>query len=236
MNPDLQAFLAAFDTEIVFGQVIVRRFERGFELRHVADSAAEQGALSTLNGTGLRALAQSTETGAFRPLKSAPNLRSGWRAMAADGPSLDLLLNYVYPGAVSDWFAAQSPQPPVTSYRDFTARQTGMYRIATFLDNSIAGAAIRACCHADFCLKRRLWSVEGLAPDDDHAKSVIPCLEPCALMLEFARKVVRLEQNAGAVGEAASDVAEADFSASNNPRRLRFDLEKRALAGKPPMK
>jgi hypothetical protein len=236
MNPEMRAFLAAFDTEIVFGQVVVRRLERGFELRHLCDRAAAPDFLATLNGIELRHWAQSASGGAFRPLKSAPNLRSGWRAVAADGAALELLLHYLYPGAVADWFAAQSPQPPITSYRQFTARQTGMYRITTMLPDAMAGAAIRACCHADFCLKRRLWSVEGLAADEAGQKSLIPCLEPCALMLEFARKVARLEQNAAPLSnEAVTEPAESDFDAPNNPRRVRFVLEKQALAVKPPL-
>jgi 4Fe-4S iron-sulfur cluster binding domain/DR2241 stabilising domain len=234
MNPDVRAFLARFDTEIVFGQVLVRRLEHGFELRHQADRAAANETLATLIGTELRAWAQSAAGGAFRPLKSAPNLRAGWRAVAADGAALDFLLHYLYPGAVADWFAAQSPHPPVTSYRQFTARQTGMYRITTMLTDDIAGAAIRACCHIDFCLKRRLWSVAGLEPEAAGQKTIIPCLEPCALMLEFARKVARLEQNtAPPAEEPAADVAESNFDAPSNPRRLRFSLEKQALAIKP---
>ena len=236
MNPDVRAFLAALNTEIVFGQVVVRRVERGFELCHQSDRAAAPETLATLVGTELRAWAQSAAGGAFRPLKSAPNLRAGWRAIAADGAALDLLLHYLYPGAVADWFAAQFPRPPVTSYRQFTARQTGMYRITTMLPDHIAGAAIRACCHVDFCLKRRLWSVDGLEPDAAGQKSIIPCLEPCALMLEFARKVARLEQNAVSPSEEPmTDAAESNFDAPNNPRRLRFSLENQALAIKPAM-
>jgi hypothetical protein len=234
MNPDLCAFLAAFDTEIVFGQVVIRRVGNGFELRHVSDRNAAPEKLAALKGTELRSWAQTAEGGAFRPLKSAPNLRPGWHAVAADGAALDLLLHYVYPGAVADWFAARSPNPPVTSYRQFTARQTGMYRITTMLTDEIAGAAIRACCHADFCLKRRLWSVEGLAPDAAGTKSIIPCLEPCSLMLEFARKVARLEQNsAPPFEEPVPDASESNFDAPNNPRRVRFSLEKQALPIKP---
>jgi hypothetical protein len=234
MNPDIAAFVKSFDDEIVFGQVVIRRMGNGFELRHQADSSVPSENLIDLKGTELRAWTQTAERGAFRPLKSAPNLRPGWRAAAMDGEALGLLLHYVYPGAVADWFAAQLAQPPVTSYRDFTARQTGMYRITTMLSDEIAGAAIRACCAVDFCLKRRLWTVTGLEPDPLARKSIIPCLEPCALMLEFSRKIVRLEQNATpSSGEPASDVTEGNFNAPNNPRRLRFNLEKQALARKP---
>lgn len=233
MNPDLRAFLASFDTEIVFGQLVVRRLEREFELRHQSDRDAASVDLTFLKGTELRDWSQSAAGGAFRPLKSAPNLRSGWRAVAVDAAALELLLHYVYPGAVADRFAAEEAQPPLTSYRQFTARQSGMYRITTMLDDAIAGAAIRACCHVDFCLKRRLWSVDGLEPDAEQSKSVIPCLEPCALMLEFARKAARLQQDSAPAPEKPKrDPAESDFDAVNNARRMRFDLEKQRLSAK----
>jgi hypothetical protein len=244
-NPALSAFVAAFETELVFGQVWIRWAERGFELRHVADRASDPAALRLLGDNDIRPLAQFTAGGAFRPLRSAPNLQRGWRATPRDDETLGAALNQLYPGAVADWFAAQAPMPPVTSYREFTGRQTGMYRITTMLDDAMAGAVIRACCHKDFCLKRRLWIVDGLAPDAPTAKSALPCLEPCAILLEFARKMARVGQEEKAqpppspaeiarqraAAEAAlknpdASLAESDFDAPNNPRRLQFILEK----------
>jgi hypothetical protein len=191
MNPALTAFLAAFDAETVFGQVLIRRAGKEFELRHVADRNTSNDALELVTVNGLRALAQFTVTVAFRPLKAAPNLRCGWRAQVPDQEALGLALNHLYPGAVADWFAARSDSPPITSYRQFTARQTGMYRITTMLSDGGIGDVIRACCNADSCLKRRLWSVEGLAPDGAEQKSAMPCLEPCAILLESARLLAR---------------------------------------------
>ncbi len=225
MNPDCREFLAAFEAEIVLGQVLIRRQERGFELRHAADRPAGAQTLRLLKGAELRTWAQSAAGGAFRPLKSAPNLRPGWRAVASDGEALGFLLDHLYPGAVADWFAAQSSPPPLASYRQFTARQTGMYRIATLLTDAVAGAAIRACCHADFCLKRRLWSVDGLAPDGPEQKSLIPCLEPCALMLEFARKAARLEPDPAPPSALPSGAAaESDFDAPDNPGSFHLEF------------
>jgi len=233
MNPDWTAFLAVLGPEIVLGQVVIRRAGGGFELRHAADRAASADSLPLLPPRDLRSLAQWSAAGAFRPLKSAPNLRRGWRALAPDQPALELCVNHLYPGAVADWFAARAEAPPVTSYRQFTARQSGMYRISTLLDDNIAGAAIRACCHPDFCLKRRLWTVQGLAPDSPAQKSIIPCLEPCAIMLEFARKAARWQQEeekapprAGLAPAADPGAAETDFDVPGNPRRVRFVLER----------
>ena len=114
-----------------------------------------------------------------------------------------------------------------------------MYRITTLLDDILAGAAIRACCHTDYCLKRRLWSVHGLPQDAAPDKSAIPCLEPCAILLEFARKIARVEQDprCPSISRAAAEaelqspnpaIAESDFDNPLNPRRLRFILEKPA--------
>ena len=77
----------------------------------------------------------------------------------------------------------------------------------------------------------------GLAPDESTAKSVIPCLEPCALLLEFARKAQRIEQSEPVtlpgedlkalliILQTASEKLshggrEADFSTPLNPRRM----------------
>ena len=84
-----------------------------------------------------------------------------------------------------------------------------------------------------------------MGPDAAEEKSLIPCLEPCAILLEFARKALRLEQeekvavsvSPGEVEtlQAALEMApsaplsaerEADFNSPANPRRLQLALEK----------
>ncbi len=261
ITPPVTAFAAAVSSqiEIDFGQVRIRRLAAGFELRHIADRLRKDADLQLVAETELRRLAQFTASGAFRPLKSAPSLRTGWRAIAQGDAALGSCLNHLYPGAVADWFAMQPaggsrPTSKITSYREFTNRQTGMYRITTMLDDATAAAMIRACCHPAFCLKQRLWTINGSlpAPDVISQKSLIPCLEPCAILLEFARKITRVEQeeksrpspspaeitrlrDAALAGSKRphSTIAESDFDAPRNPRRLRFILEKHGMAGKP---
>ena len=244
-NPALQAFIAQLGDELLFAQVVIRRAGGGYELRHVSD---HQRALDELRLTPvpeLRALALLTAAGAFRPLKSAPNLQSGWRVAAGSDAELEAALQHLYPGAIADWFAAQHRPAPVTHYREFTGRQTGMYRVTTMLTDDQAAQMTRACCHHRFCLKRRLWSVGNLEPDAAGEKSLIPCLEPCAVLLEFARKVLRLEQEEKvsvpfspgelqtlqtalemAPSAPLSAEREADFNSPANPRRLQLALEK----------
>ena len=241
-NPALRQFVAQLGDAFVLAQVLVRPRDQRFELRHIADRSAGAPQLRDVKPEALRTLTQFTADGAFRPLKSAPNLASGWRAVAADIEQLGVALEGLYPGAVADWFAARGPEPPVTHYREFTGRQTGMYRVTTMLDDAQASRMAVACCDARFCLKRRLWTLPRLAPDDPGAKSVIPCLEPCAVLLEFARKAVRLEQedkmhvelSAGEVStiqetlrsalESKPAGREADFSQPGDRRRVRLLL------------
>jgi hypothetical protein len=113
------------------------------------------------------------------------------------------------------------------------------------LSDSQAADVIGAVCDARFCLKRRLWSVAGLESDSPLNKSLIPCLEPCAILLEYARKSMRIEQEQkDAVLLGPSEVAsikaaledgidakstsssEADASDPSNRRRLQLLLIK----------
>lgn len=244
-NPALSAFTAQIREELVLAQVLIRRTPPGYELRHAADRAAPEAELRTVALEKLREVAQFTAGGAFRPLKSAPNLVTGWRLKARGDAALEQALNRLYPGAIADWFAAQSPNPPVTNYREFTQRQTGMYRITQMLDDAQAGRVIRAACHPRFCLKRRWWTVDGLNPDSAGEKSLIPCLEPCAILLEFARTAMRLEQEdklnvalpaleletliaalQSALKHGDGGVREAELNSPDHPRRVELLLEK----------
>jgi hypothetical protein len=245
-NAAWDAFLGEIGNELLLGQVLIRRRGRGFELRHLTDHDAPAERLRPIAETDLRDLVQFTATGAFRPLKSAPNLPSGWTLQVPDAPRLEWALNQCYPGAIADWHAARSESPPVTGFREFTGRQTGMYRITAGLSDEQAALVIRAGCHKEHCLKRRLWSGGNLGMDSAEAKSIIPCLEPCALLLEFARKCMRIEQAEQqrpltlssedaativsaierALEQSEPGLREADFNAPGNPRRLRRVLEK----------
>ena len=217
----------------------------GFELRHLEDATRAVEELKTQPIEDLRTVAQFTSTAAFRPLKSAPNLRGGWRAVAESGEELERALHHLYPGALADWYAVRRDPAPVINYRDFTNRQTGMYRITQMLPDGEVAHVITACCSKPFCLKQRLWAVAGIAPDEPAAKSLIPCLEPCAVFLELARKAMRILQEEQssielsesdretlasvlerAIANPPTEMREADFAAALNPRRVALLLAK----------
>jgi len=178
----------------MLAQVLIQRRGVGYELRHIDDREASANSLRQLPLSEVRSLAQYNVAGEFRPLKSAPDLRSGWRLFLVNDAELETALNQLYPGALADWFAAQAAKPPVTNYREYTGRQSGMYRITTMLTDVQAAEVIGEVCDKSRCLKRRLWTVAGTPVDSLAAKSFIPCLEPCAVLMESARKALRAAQ------------------------------------------
>jgi hypothetical protein len=194
-NPWLRAFLAEPWNEIVLGQVLIRR---GFELRHVADREVTE--LRPIRVNEVRLLANYTMEGKFRPLKSTPDLASGWILKANTPEELESALQDFYPNAVADIFAIRKDPSAATDYRTFTNRQTGMYRITTFLDDEGVARVIGIICNS-ICLKRRIWSVGKVPNDAEGSKSLIPCLEPCAIFMEAARKEVRALQEKSARSE-----------------------------------
>lgn len=243
----MTAFVSEFGDGGVFGLIALRRDGGGWELRHADDREAGAGTLRRIDLAAARELAQFTAQGAFRPLKSAPNLARGWRLPVTTIEELGEALERLHPGAVADWFAVLRGAATPTGYREFTTRQSGMYRITTFLDDAQAAEVVRACCHGSLCVKRRLWSAGATGPDDAESKSAIPCLEPCAMLLEFARTIARLtkddavplpaegaeaaamlRETEAALARPVGAVREADFGVAENPRRLRWLREKLA--------
>ncbi len=244
-NPALAAFIETIQPETILAQVLLQRAGHAFNLRHIEDRDLPGEQLRRLSLPDLRKLALFNAAGQFRPLRSAPDLSRGWIFTCNTAAELWRALQELYPGAVPDWFAARSPNPPVTHYREYTNRQTGMYRISQLLTDDQAAKVIRACCHPRFCLKRRLWTISGLEPDSAASKSAIPCLESCAVFLELARKSARIEQEEklgvqltksdlesfmaateAALQSGAFAERTGNIGSPSNPRRLQLLLEK----------
>lgn len=243
--PTFGAYIAQIDRAATFAQVAIIPRGAAYELRHVDDREEAPFNLRQVTVSDLRELAKFTAHGAFRPLKSAPNLQAGWRCEAANSTQVESALNRVYPGAAADWRAAQTTPRPVTGYRDFTNRQTGMYRNTRKLTDGQVATVVQAVCHSRFCLKQRLWPAPQLPEDAIESKSLIACLEPCALLLECARTTFRMEQKdkltlslspddaetvqaalRRALDRPADDAREADFSSPHNPRRIELALQR----------
>jgi hypothetical protein len=243
-NPAIAAFASEIAPEKVWAELLIQFSGEEFTLRHARDRDVPLGQLNRVTIPALRELAMFSASGQFRPLRSSPDLPSGWVLSCIGQAELWRALQEIYPGSVADWFAARSGAVP-TNYREFTNRQSGMYRITQMLTDAQAADVTRAACHSRFCLKRRLWTVTGLEADDAKVKSEIPCLEPCAVLLELARKAMRIEQEEkapvqlsrselesfvaavqAAIVRGASGERLGNVASPMNPRRLQLLIEK----------
>ncbi len=243
-NPALKAFSESVGTGRLLVEVWIRPLASGFELRHREDVDRPDESLESVSLGDLRRISRTTAAGSFRPNKAAPSLQRGWNCRIQSLVELGIAVDHLYPGGIPDWYAGRQANPPVTGFREFTARQTGLYRITTLLPGPLANRTIRACCSARFCLRRRLWTAPDLEPDDATEKSDLLCLEPCALLLDLARRAMKLEQEekitlplaAGDLAvlvtalERALDAGPAGGREGNtqdpaNPRRLQLLLE-----------
>ncbi len=141
------------------GQVEIRQNENGFALFHREDAARDD--LTILRSPNdAEKLAKFDDAGNFRPLKTAPNLRHGWRLEVADLAGLQLALDLFYPGRLAALAAWEANRLTPTPLRATLDRQTGMYRAAAkfptsrwtpWWDASAARKAGRRDVCARFC-------------------------------------------------------------------------------------
>ncbi|WCJ60873.1 DR2241 family protein [Fontisphaera persica] len=246
MNPALVQFLAEIGEQFVVAQLLIeRQGPEAFLLRHAEDAGESLANLQPVPLENLRERTQHNALGIFRPLRSSPDLIRGWYCRVESAAELELALDYLYPGFLADWFAVRTGTAAPTDYPAFTQRQSGMYRLTAKATPEQAAAIIQACCARPFCLKQRLWTVPGMSADRVEDKSIIPCLEPCAVLLEFARKRMRIAQETPAqlalapteirgllaavencLNHPDANLRVADFNAPTNPRHLLYVQQK----------
>ncbi len=207
------------------GQIVVQEpAGGGYELRHEQDVARAETALTLHSDPEhAAALALYDDTGSYRPLKTAPNLRRGWRLVVPDSQRLRLALELFYPARMGAWRAFQAGRLDATPLRETLGRQTGMYRVTQKLADEQADALVgRFCRSDDGCLRTILWrrDAAGAAastrlppgkfdPACDQTtgeaggEGFVPllCQEACNLLVAEARAVVKGERPADAEAE-----------------------------------
>lgn len=183
---------------LIFLEVLCSPRPDGVDLRHVRDAGRPDPELQLLEPGSLGAWAETTSQSAFRPNRSAPSLRPGWRCHATTDANLNEALEQLYPGALADWNAWEHGVATPMSFREFVGRQTGMYRVAQDITDAGANAAARAGCTQELCLRRRCWGTPGSGPapttEPDGDGLAIPCLEPCALVLDLVRWMAKEQE------------------------------------------
>lgn len=189
----------------------------GYELRHRVDADRPAAELTVhTDPEDASALALYDDAGAYRPLKTAPNLRHGWRLVVSDDKALRLALDQFYPARLGAWQAFQQGRLATTPLRETLGRQTGMYRVTAKLTDEQADALVGRLCRSDGgCLRTILWRrdaagtvassklpPEKFDPSYDQTtgkaggEGFVPllCQEACNLLVAEARAVVKGER------------------------------------------
>lgn len=212
LDPVEQALQAAVDGGCCVGQISIRGTAAGgFVLCH-RDDEVNEGAQVFHNPEDAAEIAKHDDTGNYRALKTAPDLRHGWRLEVVDLPMLRRALDHFYPGRLAMLSAWKRDRLTTTPLRATLDRQSGMYRIAAKISDEQIDDLVGDFCRSDGgCLRTILWKrdtrgtvasaklpAEKFDPSHDqtgHGERAVPllCQEACPLLVNAARKVVKDE-------------------------------------------
>lgn len=141
-----------------FGQILVKKREgAGFALLHRDDESLDR-LLTYQDAADAVQIAKYDDAGNYRPLKTAPNLRHGWRLELATIEELRRALDYFYPSRLAVFAAWKSGYLKTTALRETLDRQSGMYRVATKISDPQINDLVADFCRSDSgCLRTILW-------------------------------------------------------------------------------
>ncbi len=170
--------------------------ERVYDLRHEDDADRAGGDLDAhRDPLDARHIATEDEDGRYRPLKTAPTLRSGWVFPDLSGGELVRAVDFFYPATVANWHREREGALDVNHWRETAERQTGIYDVIDELHPEAVEWVAQTCCVDSQCLKRRQWDEdEDTELDAPRGDGEFPCREPCSLVVAAARKWTTLER------------------------------------------
>ena len=202
-----------------FGQILVQETTAGrFVLSHRDDKSVDQLKIFQ-SAEDASKIAKYDDRGNYRPLKTAPNLRHGWRLELDTPADLRRALDYFYPGRLAIFAAWKGGRLQTTPLRGTLDRQSGMYRVAAKISDSQIDDLVADFCRSDGgCLRTILWKrdaretvastklpnekfdpaydqVEASAQPGSTIPATVPllCQEACNLLIAECRKMVKGE-------------------------------------------
>ncbi|WP_394743032.1 DR2241 family protein [Natronococcus roseus] len=169
--------------------------ERRYELRHVDDAdRAREDLERREDPRDARELSTYDGEGRYRPLKTAPTLRSGWVFPELSGRALVEAVDFFYPATIANWHRERRGELDVDHWTETAERQTGIYDVIDELPREAVDWMAEACCVDSQCLRRREWEYEeGDELEPEGGDGPFPCREPCSLVVAAARKWAILE-------------------------------------------
>ena len=141
-----------------FGQILVLKGDdSAFVLLHRDDASLDR-LQRYRDAQDAAEIAKYDDAGNYRPLKTAPNLRRGWRLEFATIEELRRALDYFYPGRLAVFAAWKSGYLKTTALRETLDRQSGMYRVAAKISDPQINDLVADFCRSDSgCLRTILW-------------------------------------------------------------------------------
>jgi len=191
-----------------FGQLLIQRTSSGgFALCHRDDENTRALEIFHKPDDSVE-IARFDDAGKYRPLKTAPNLKHGWRLEVVDLTEVRRTLDCFYPGRLAMFAAWRESRLTTAALRDTLDRQSGIYRVAAKISDAEIDEVVGNFCRSDGgCLRTILWKRDGqgtvpstkLPPGkyDPQPATVatVPllCQEACNLLVAECRKVVKAE-------------------------------------------
>lgn len=174
------------------GELALRPADEGsFHLMHRDDLDCDPGSLRILQSPeDLRETIRLDRAEIFRPLRAAPNLKSGWLLHAPDLRSLQLALDYLYPAELANGTLFLHEELVPTPWRETAERQTGRFRIVRQIDDAAIQELVAQICQPG-CLKRRLWSPAIEQVEAAHDEIPVLCPEACNFLVGKAREKLK---------------------------------------------
>jgi len=190
------------------GELEFAETSTGYRLYHWADRNSLREARVYRSPKDVREIAKYDSSGAYRPLKGAPNLPRGWVLELPKIEDLKRALDVFYPGAIATWLAFRQGNTQPVCLRQTLNRQTGMYRVTRKLTDDQAQSLVKEACRSDSrCLRTILWGIDADHPPDflpasksdpsvdqtGQKRAAVPflCLEACNLLVAAARATVK---------------------------------------------
>jgi sirohydrochlorin cobaltochelatase len=204
------------------GQLEIVPSNGGFVLYHRDDVGRAD--LRTYEIDDASEVAKFDDARSYRPLKTAPNLRHGWKIFARDYLEVEQVIDAIYPGRIAVLHAFTSGELTTTSLRETLNRQSGMYRVAAKISDKRIDNLVGNFCRSDGgCLRTILWKRDagGKIPSsklppgkfdpavDQYLSAKRPrpataatesipllCQEACNLLVAACRDAVKMERAA----------------------------------------
>jgi hypothetical protein len=140
-----------------FGQILVRKTGDDFVLCHRDDEAHDALEIFQDPEDAIE-IARYDDAGNYRALKTAPNLRHGWRMELRTSDGLKRVLDHFYPGRLAIFNAWKTGLLRTTPLRETLDRQSGMYRMAAKISEAQIDDLVADFCRSNGgCLRTILW-------------------------------------------------------------------------------